>query len=154
MLQIIQPVSTQILYQTTSTLTASQRTSPNPTAPLPTDRASSGRFHLYNPAPIMSSPQYQQSQQSPNFLTLLPSNHATFSASTVAPDTIAENSSVLSNADLLVSPIELEHKTRRSSSTTTSSSVGNSNRADVPEVTAAPGTEQPIRKSSTFLRNH
>lgn len=86
------------------------------------------------------------SQQAHHFLTLLPSNHATFSAATVAPDTIPETSDY-SAAAFLANDVHVQPKTRRSSSTITSASALGDKAVAPAEPVAAP------KRASTFLSN-
>lgn len=83
-------------------------------------------------------------QPTHRFLSLLPSEHATWSASTVAPDTIPDNLDTSAAAN----DIEVLQKTRRSSSSTTSSSSATSDKAVVP---AEPIVA--VKRTSTFLSN-
>jgi hypothetical protein len=83
-------------------------------------------------------------QPTHHFLTLLPSNHATFSAATVAPDTIPDNSDP---NPFLTNDMGAQHKTRRSSSSaTTSSTVSDKAVAPAEPVVAT-------KRASTFLSN-
>jgi len=82
-------------------------------------------------------------QPTHRFLPLLPSEHATWSASTVAPDTIPDNL----DASVAVDDIEVLQKTRRSSSSTTTTSA-TSDKAVVP---AEPIVA--VKRTSTFLSN-
>jgi hypothetical protein len=83
-------------------------------------------------------------QPTHRFLPLLPSEHATWSASTVAPDTIPDNL----DASAAANDIEVLPKTRRSSSTATTSSSATSDKAVMPgEPIVA------VKRTSTFLSN-
>jgi hypothetical protein len=85
-------------------------------------------------------------QPTHHFLTLLPSNHATFSAATVAPDTIPDTTD--SPTSFLTNDIQVQPKTRRSSSLTTASSATTEGKAV--------GAAEPIvaaKRTSTFLSN-
>ena len=82
-------------------------------------------------------------QPTHRFLPLLPSEHATWSPSTVAPDTIPDNSDVPTAAN----DIEVMQKIRRSSSTTTTASTASDKVVTLDEPTVA------VKRTSTFLSN-
>jgi len=82
-------------------------------------------------------------QPTHRFLPLLPCEHATWSASTVAPDTIPDNLDASAGVD----DIEVLQKTRRSSSSTTTFSAT----GDKAVVPAEPIVA--VKRASTFLSN-
>jgi hypothetical protein len=76
-------------------------------------------------------------------LPLLPYQHATWPASTVAPDTIPDNSDVSTAAN----DIEVMQKTRRSGSTITTDSTASDKAVTPAEPIVA------VKRTSTFLSN-
>jgi hypothetical protein len=82
-------------------------------------------------------------QPTHRFLPLLPFEHTTWSASTVAPDTIPDNL----DASAAANDIEVLQKTRRSSSITTSSSATGDKAVMPAEPIVA------VKRTSTFLSN-
>jgi hypothetical protein len=86
-------------------------------------------------------------QPTHRFLPLLPFEHPTWSASTVAPDTIPDTISDNLDASAAANDIEVLQKTRRSSSSTTTSSAT----SDKVVMPAEPIVA--VKRTSTFLSN-